>query len=311
MTKPARTQFEDASFEARSDGRLDRTLRELLAGASWNDVRRLIESGKVYVAGTRVSDGAKLVKRGVAVEVRMRAPKPTTPSLLPADAVVYLDAQLVIVRKPAGISTVPFDGTEGDTLDELVRAVVRRRTGRNEPPLGVVHRLDKETSGLLVFARTLAAKRTLKQAFRVHAVRRRYRALAHGRVTARTITTRLVQDRGDGRRGSTENPVLGREATTHVRPLETFEGATLIECQLETGRTHQIRIHLAEEGHSILGERVYAPRNFAGIPAPRLMLHAMELGFEHPADGRPLDFTEPLPEDMLRVLEELRARGPG
>ena len=309
MTKAARTQFEDASFEARSDGRLDRALRELLTGASWNDVRRLIETGKVYVAGTRVSDGAKLVKRGTAVEVRMRAPRPVATSPLPADAIVYLDAQLVIVRKPAGISTVPFDGTEGDTLDELVRNAVKRRTGRNEPPLGVVHRLDKETSGLLVFARTLAAKRILKQAFRVHAVRRRYRAIAHGRVSSRTITSRLVQDRGDGRRGSTDNPELGREAITHVRPIETFEGATLIECRLETGRTHQIRIHLAEEGHSILGDRVYAPRGFVGLPAPRLMLHAIELGLEHPADGRPLDFSEPIPADMLRVIDELRARG--
>ena len=308
MTKAARPQFDDASFEAPSDGRLDRTLRELLTGASWNDVRRLIETGKVYVGGTRVSDGAKLVERGAAVQVRMRAPKPATASPLPSDAVAHLDSHVVVVRKPAGISTVPFDGTEGETLDELVRSVVKRRTGRNEPPLGVVHRLDKETSGLLVFARTLAAKRTLKQAFRVHAVRRRYRALAHGRVTARTITTRLVQDRGDGRRGSTDNPLLGREATTHVRPLETFAGATLIECRLETGRTHQIRIHLAEEGHSIVGERVYAPRGFVGIPAPRLMLHAMELGFEHPADGRPLDFSEPIPPDMQRLIEELRAR---
>lgn len=308
MTKTARIQFEDAAFEAPSDGRLDRSLRELLAGASWNDVRRLIETGKVYVGGIRVSDGSMIVKRGAAVEIRMRAPKPAAASRLPADAIVYLDAQLVIVRKPAGVSTVPFDGTEGETLDELVRASVKRRTGRNEPPLGVVHRLDKETSGLLVFARTSAAKRTLKQAFRVHAVRRRYRAIAHGRVSARTITTRLVQDRGDGRRGSTDNPVLGREATTHVRPLETFDGATLIECRLETGRTHQIRIHLAELGHPILGERVYAPRGFAGIPAPRLMLHAMELGLEHPADGRPLDFNEPVPDDMLRVIERLRAR---
>jgi 23S rRNA pseudouridine1911/1915/1917 synthase len=307
VTKAPRKEFEDATFEATADARIDRSLRELCPGASWGDVRRLIETGKVYVAGERVTDVARFARRGDEISIRMRARRVAMDSALSRDAIVHIDAQLVVVRKPPGVSTVRFDETEeGVTLDELVRDAVKRRTGRNEPPLGVVHRLDKETSGLLVFARTLTAKRTLKQAFRVHAVRRRYRAIAHGRVSARTITSRLVQDRGDGRRGSTDHPELGREAITHVRPIETFEGATLIECRLETGRTHQIRIHLAEEGHSILGERVYAPRNFAGIPAPRLMLHAMELGFEHPADGRPLDFSEPLPEDMLRVIEGLR-----
>ena len=309
MTKPTRKEFEDATFEATADARLDRSLRELCPGASWGDVRRLIETGKVYVAGERVTDLARFARRGDEISIRMRAPRVTLTTLLPHDAIVHLDAQLVVVRKPAGISTVRFDETEtGETLDEIVRATIKRRTGRAEPPLGVVHRLDKDTSGLMLFARTLDAKRKLKQAFRVHAVRRRYHAIAHGRVSARTITSRLVQDRGDGRRGSTDNPELGREAITHVRPLESLEGATLIECRLETGRTHQIRIHLAELGHPIVGERVYAPRKFVGIPAPRQMLHALELGFEHPADGRSLDFSEPVPEDMLRVIEQLRRR---
>jgi len=309
VTKPTRKEFEDATFEATADARLDRSLRELCPGASWGDVRRLIETGKVYVAGERVTDLARFARRGDEISIRMRAPRVTLTTLLPHDAIVHLDAQLVVVRKPAGISTVRFDETEtGETLDEIVRATIKRRTGRAEPPLGVVHRLDKDTSGLMLFARTLDAKRKLKQAFRVHAVRRRYHAIAHGRVSARTITSRLVQDRGDGRRGSTDNPELGREAITHVRPLESLEGATLIECRLETGRTHQIRIHLAELGHPIVGERVYAPRKFVGIPAPRQMLHALELGFEHPADGRSLDFSEPVPEDMLRVIEQLRRR---
>jgi 23S rRNA pseudouridine1911/1915/1917 synthase len=179
--------------------------------------------------------------------------------------------------------------------------------GRREAPLGIVHRIDKETSGLVVFARTLAAKRDLKQQFRIHTVRRRYRALAHGQVPERSISSRLVQDRGDGLRGSTNNPKLGRVATTHVRPLEALQGATFIECQLETGRTHQIRIHLAEAGSPLLGERVYS-KNFPHplLSAPRLMLHAQELGFVHPVTGKHLDFEEPLPEDVLLVLKRLR-----
>jgi 23S rRNA pseudouridine1911/1915/1917 synthase len=311
VTKPTRKEFEDATFQATADARIDRSLRELCPGASWGDVRRLIETGKVYVAGERVTDMARFARSGDEISIRMRAPRVAMTTLLPRDAIVHLDAQLVVVRKPPGVSTVRFDETEeGETLDEIVRATIKRRTGRAEPPLGVVHRLDKETSGLMLFARTLDAKRTLKQAFRVHAIRRCYRAVAHGHVAAQTIATRLVQDRGDGRRGSTENPLLGREATTFVRPLETFPLATLVECRLETGRTHQIRIHLAERGHPILGERVYAARHLKLLPAPRVMLHAMELGFDHPKDGHPLDFTEPIPDDMLQVMEGLRpARG--
>jgi 23S rRNA pseudouridine1911/1915/1917 synthase len=236
----------------------------------------------------------------------MSAPKPRAESPIANDDLVYLDGQVVVVRKPAGISTVPFDERETGTLSELVQALLKRRGGPGAE-LGVVHRIDKETSGLVLFARTLAAKRTLKQQFRFHSVERRYVALAHGAVRAATHRSRLVQDRGDGRRGSTENPELGRDSVTHVRPLEALAGATLIECRLETGRTHQIRIHLSEAGHPLLGERVYG-RDFRGarIEAPRLMLHAFELGFEHPSTGKPMHFEEPMPGDMERVVQGLR-----
>jgi 23S rRNA pseudouridine1911/1915/1917 synthase len=138
-------------------------------------------------------------------------------------------------------------------------------------------------------------------------VERRYVALAHGSVRAATHHSRLVKDRGDGRRGSTEHPELGRDSVTHVKPLEALAGATLVECRLETGRTHQIRIHLAESGHPLVGERVYG-RSYRGerIEAPRLMLHAFELGFEHPTTGKPLHFEQPMPEDMERVVHALR-----
>lgn len=158
-----------------------------------------------------------------------------------------------------------------------------------------------------MFARSLAAKRQLKQQFRVHSVHRRYVALVNGALGSRTLRSRLVKDRGDGLRGSTSNPKLGQIAVTHVRPRETLAGATLVECRLETGRTHQIRIQLSEAGHPIVGERVYV-RDYARplIDAPRLMLHAAELGFLHPATGRPLRFSEALPADMQAVLERLR-----
>jgi 23S rRNA pseudouridine1911/1915/1917 synthase len=290
--------------------RLDRVLRELHSGASWNELRRAITTGKVFVAGARVTDPGALVPGGTSIQIRMAAPghAGSPPALSPA-ALIHVDAQLVVVDKPAGTSTVAFNAEETDSLDQLVHRLLERSDRRRSPPLGVVHRLDRETSGLVVFARTLAAKRRLKEQFRFHAATRRYLAIAHGELDVRTIHSRLVRDRGDGLRGSTPNLELGRPATTHVKPLRRLCGATLIECTLETGRTHQIRIHLSEAGHPLVGERVYT-RGYAGqqLPAPRVMLHAAELGVVHPTNRRALHFSSPMPEDFAGVLERLRAR---
>jgi 23S rRNA pseudouridine1911/1915/1917 synthase len=236
-------------------------------------------------------------------------------------AVVFADSQVVVVAKPAGVSTVPFDENETGTLDARVRSWLGRRglaARGSRPNLGVVHRIDKETTGLVVFTRTWAAKQSLTSQFRAHTVHRRYLALAHGDVRSAVFRSYLVADRGDGLRGSTR-PRKGsavrapvgedapREAVTHVERLEGLRGATLVGCRLETGRTHQIRIHLSEAGHPLVGERVYV-RRYDGplIEAPRLMLHAAELGFEHPTDGRAMRWEQPLPDDMKGVLERLR-----
>jgi 23S rRNA pseudouridine1911/1915/1917 synthase len=278
--------------------RLDKTLRELVPSASWNELRRAVASGKVRLNGAVVTELSAPVTAGDRLEVRMSAPRPRAGPRLSPNAIVYVDPHVVVVDKPAGISTVPFSESEQGSLEQLVTELLARREKRRAAPLGIVHRLDKETSGLLVFARTLAAKRALKQQFRVHSVHRRYLAIARGSVAGRTLSSRLVRDRGDGRRGSTDNPKLGRLAITHVRPIEQLAGATLIECTLETGRTHQIRIHLAEAGHPLLGERVYAPGDGA---APRLMLHAAELGFTHPTTGRRIELRSEPPPDFLEA----------
>ncbi len=300
--------FKNSSFAA-APGRgalpLDRLLREQHEGASWAEVRRLIETGKVSVNGKVTRETALRVPAGAQIELRMAAARAREGPRLPAGAIVHVDAHVVVVQKPAGISTVPYDEHETGTLDELVRAEL----GRKEAPLGIVHRIDKETSGLVLFARSLSAKLDLKNQFRAHSVRRRYRAIVHGSVRDRTMVSRLIQDRGDGRRGSTSNPTLGRESITHVFFREALSGATLIECRLETGRTHQIRIHLSEAGHPLVGERVYAKNNpWPTIEAPRLMLHAWQLGFRHPTTSQELDFEQPLPTDLSEVLARLRGR---
>jgi 23S rRNA pseudouridine1911/1915/1917 synthase len=299
--------FVDRTEAAPEDGPLDRVLRSLHPGSSWNSVRRLIETGKVSVDGEVTRDPTRGVRRGSVLAISMRARRPTLGGTLPKEAFVYIDSQVVVVRKPAGVSTVPYDETETDTLVDRVHKALRAMNRGNSAPPGIVHRLDKETSGLILFARTLAAKRALKQQFRVHSVHRRYVALAHGFVDAQSVSSRLVRDRGDGRRGSTNNPTLGRDAITHIGVLDRLDGATVVECRLETGRTHQIRIHLAELGHPLLGETLYL-KGFAGpiLDAPRLMLHAREIGFSHPATSKPLHFEEPMPDDMRLVLESLR-----
>jgi 23S rRNA pseudouridine1911/1915/1917 synthase len=172
--------------------------------------------------------------------------------------------------------------------------------------------LDKETSGLVVFARTVTAERGLGKQFHRHTVVRRYLAIIPGKMAAQTITTWLVRDRGDGRRGSTAVSGTGKQAVTHVEEVEQLPGYTLLCCRLETGRTHQIRIHLAELGHPVCGEEVYNRQ--AGAPpwpdesaAPRLALHAAELGFTHPVTGAALHWTMPLPADLDAFLKRLRA----
>lgn len=301
---------------------LDATVRALF-GLSWGQARDAIASGKVAVDGARGLEPTARVRAGATVALDPRARKPSTPGALPREAVVYLDAHVIVVRKPAGVSTVPYEGpdatsVERHTLDEQVRTFLSRLRDapRGGPAaLGVVHRIDKETSGLVVFTRTWLAKKGLAAQFRAHTVHRRYLAIAHGRVPKTTFRTHLVDNRGDGLRGSRE---LGRRANhpgqlavTHVEPLEALsEGgveATLVACTLETGRTHQIRIHLSEAGHPLLGERVYV-RRYPGplLPAPRLMLHAAELGFVHPATNRPMRWEEEPPEDFRAVLARLR-----
>ncbi len=267
-------------------------------------MRRLVRTGKVQLRGVTETDPGAHVEPGDELAVRMRTPRRDA---LPRPALVHIDSQVVVADKPPGISTVPFEDGEQGTFDQLVRLALARREKRSGPPLGVVHRIDRPTSGLVVFARTLSAKRHLEQQFRVHSIRRRYLALCHGAVAGGTLHSRLVADRGDGLRGSTTHPRLGRAATTHVRPLETLGGATLVECRLETGRTHQIRIQLSEAGHPLLGERVYV-RDYEGplLDAPRLMLHAAELGFVHPSSGRLLQFESAPPADMAGVIASLR-----
>jgi 23S rRNA pseudouridine1911/1915/1917 synthase len=317
MMAPIQSRLVPAALE----GPVDRAVRSLF-GTSWGKARGWIEAGKVRVGGTLVTEPTTRVVAGAEIAVDETARKPHAQELADGD-VVYADTQVVVVAKPPGLSTIPYDGTEGDTLEARVRAWLERKRlvpRGQRPTLGIVHRLDKETSGLVVFTRTWLAKQALSSQFRHHTVHRLYLAIANGDVPARTLRSFFVENRGDGLRGSRRGtgpkparaPADGREAITHVARIEPLAGATFIACRLETGRTHQIRIHLSESGNPLVGERVYV-RGFQGplLEAPRLMLHAAELGFVHPATEREMRWEQPLPEDMRSVLERLRPVPPG
>lgn len=292
------------------DGRpLDAAVR-LLAHRSWQKARDEVRSGKVSLGSERATRPEQRVAAGDVLTLNPNAPRVQPGEQLAPDAIVFCDTHVVVVRKPAGVSTVPFEPGERGSLDELVSRLLHKKSGRRGPAasLGVVQRLDKETSGLLVFARTFVAKKVLAQQLRSHSMWRRYLALAHGNVPAGTLRSFLVPNRGDGLRGAARHGEPGQLAVTHVEPLEVFAGATLVRCRLETGRTHQIRVHLAESGHPLLGERVYV-RDFSSdrLPAPRVMLHAAELGFVHPVTEGPMRFDDPPPADFEARLRALRA----
>jgi 23S rRNA pseudouridine1911/1915/1917 synthase len=300
------------------EGPVDRAVRALL-GASWGASRAWIEAGKVTVGGALVTQPTARVRVGDEIAFDPRARKSRTTELLDSQ-IAYVDGQVVVAIKPPGLNTVPFDERDTDTLDSRVRSWLERRglaSGGRRPTLGIVHRLDKETSGLVVFTRTWAAKSSLSSQFRAHTVHRRYLAIVSGEIgRARTFQSWLLEDRGDGLRGSARGghrskAAGAREAITHVEPLESLAGATLVACRLETGRTHQIRIHLSEAGCPVAGERVYI-RGHAGplVHAARLMLHAAEIGFVHPTTGREVRWEQPMPDDMRATLEGLRQANP-
>ena len=284
-------------------------LRAKIPSASWGTIKGWVLSGKVRVNGAPLTEPGARLRPGQAVELRMDAPRPRPRG---AVTLVHEDAHLVVVDKPAGILSVPWEAGRGAATD-LIREAWRR-LGREPGPLLVVHRIDKDTSGLLVFAKTSRAQGGLSAQLRAHVVEREYACVAQGRVASGRIESRLVADRGDGLRGSARLRDLGKRAVTHVVAVEELRDATRCEVRLETGRTHQIRIHLAEAGHPLVGERVYVRDllRAGGTPltSARLLLHARVLGFEHPVTGRPLRFVAEPPGDFQAELDALRGTRP-
>jgi 23S rRNA pseudouridine1911/1915/1917 synthase len=287
---------------------LEQMLRERYPGASWGSIRKLVSTGKVRVGGRAAMQPREEVAPGSEVQIRMTAPRPK-PGEAQADHVLFCDQHVIVVKKPAGISSVEHDD-EPTSLQQQIHDWLCRRERRTCPPLRVVHRLDKVTSGVMMFARSVPAQLELKEQFRAHTTGRHYIAVAYGDVQDQTLSYRLVRNRGDGIRGVTSDPNLGRHSMTHVVARERLRRVSVLECRLETGRTHQIRIHLAEIGHPVVGDPVYG-RDYRGpvLDSARTLLHAEFLSFSHPVQRQRLKFEDPLPADFEAFIARERAQG--
>lgn len=293
---------------------------------SWSDVKKLLRARRVAIGGVLCVDEGRQLAVGELIEIHEHPlpPPPTDKDV----KVLYVDTELVVVEKPTGMVTLRRKPDLAwswarknlqPTLDECVpRLIGKHAAKKNEaehnsqriPRLFSVHRIDRDSSGLLVFARNKDSQSVIIHQFARHSAVRKYFALITGLIEDQTVTSQFIRDRGDGLRGSTTDTTIGEQAVTHFKTLRKLGDLSELECRLETGRTNQIRIHLAELGHPICGDIKY--RGPFGKPPVvdesgirRMALHAAELRFEHPKTGKLMHFRTPWPADIQRYLERL------
>ena len=297
--------------------RVDKALADS-SGLSRERIKALIGEGAVMMDGQAVAQPS--AKAGAGAAWAIRVPAPATAQAAPQDialAVVYEDDALIVIDKPAGLVVHPAagnpDGTLVNALLHHCRGQLSGIGGVARP--GIVHRIDKDTSGLLVVAKTDVAHEGLARQFADHSITRAYRAITAGvpMPASGTIRGSIGRSSHDRKKMALVEDGRGKHAVTHYRVLSALDAAALVECRLETGRTHQVRVHLASIGHSLLGDPVYGrcpPRLrpvLAALGFRRQALHAAELGFIHPVDARALHFTSPTPIDMQTLLVDLGA----
>jgi 23S rRNA pseudouridine1911/1915/1917 synthase len=291
--------------------RLDRWLAEAIPDLSRSRVQALIAEGRVRVDGA-VPKAAHRLRGGERIEVEI--PPPPSEAVEPeplALTVLFEDDDLLVVDKPAGMVVHPGAGRTTGTLVAAVLAHAPEVAGVGGPRRpGIVHRLDKDTSGVLVVAKTTRAYESLTAQLAARTVRRRYLAVVHGRVglTEGVVEAPIGRDLRHRQRMAVRPAGQGRPALTRYRVLERFAGFTYLEARPATGRTHQIRVHLASLGHPVVGDLTYGrSRGRPPIPFEGLALHAASLAFVHPATQEEVEFTAPLPARMERLLAHLRS----
>ncbi len=295
--------------EADGRQRLDKLLAVRLPELTRSYIQKLFEDGRITLDDKTVKPSAKA---GPGSIVTIRLPEPETSEAVPQDIpldILYEDADIIVVNKPKGMVVHPAPGHPDGTLvnalmfhcgDEL------SGIGGVQRP-GIVHRIDRNTTGSLIICKNDKAHQCIAQQLAVHSITRAYRAIVHGNIREDSGTVVTTIGRHPVRRKEMAvNVSGGKTAVTHFQVLERFGDYTYVECRLETGRTHQIRVHMKHIGHPVLGDDVYGP---AKCPVPHLegqTLHAMTLGIRHPSTGEYMEFTAPLPEYFERLLEKLR-----
>lgn len=292
--------------------RIDKFLADAIAdeSVSRSQIQDWIRDGQVLVNGARVKPNAKLQSGAdVTVDIPDAAPIEAQPENIPLN-VVYEDADVIVIDKPRGFVVHPAPGHASGTVVNALLYHCRDLSGINgslRP--GIVHRIDKDTSGLLMAAKNDLAHASLAQQLKDHSVTRRYTALVYGNVPhdRGTIDAPIGRDSND-RKLFTVTEKGAKRAVTHFVVLERFGDYTLVELQLETGRTHQIRVHMKYIGHTIVGDPFYGGRGGRTLGMEGQALHAGVLGFDHPRTGERMLFEAPLPEDMEHALHMLRTR---
>ena len=275
-------------------------LGRLFAEASGRTRKQMLVSGRVLVNGTPVRRADVALAAGDVVEVTGKSPR--VPPLPPGLRVVHEDDDLIVVDKPARLLTIATERERERTVYAHLTARMRARMPRAR--VFIVHRLDRDASGLLVFATSPEAKRSLQAQFAAHTVERRYVAVVEGRLDAGGVSNRLVDD-APGRVRATHDRARGRPAATRWRVLRHGARHTVLEVWLETGRRNQIRVHLAGLGHPIAGDAAYGSR---ADPFHRLALHAHVLGFDHPRTGDRMRFAAPHPFAVANLGVEATRR---
>ncbi len=300
--------------------RLDRALAEAAPALSRERVKALISSGQVTRAGEATRDPARKVSAGDVFAIAVPAPTPAhneaqdIPLIIP-----YEDEHLLVVDKPAGLVVHPAAGNlDGTLVNALLHHCAGRLSGIGGVARpGIVHRIDKDTSGLMVVAKTDRAHEGLAKQFAAHSIDRRYLAVASGRPTPSAGSIDAPLARSPQNRKKVAVVAGGKRAVTHYRTLQRLLDAALIECRLETGRTHQVRVHLASLGHPLVGDPVYGRTKTAHRPLlaelgfQRQALHAARLGFIHPVTRADLAFESNLPQDMQELFSRLTVSDQG
>jgi 23S rRNA pseudouridine1911/1915/1917 synthase len=293
-------------------GRLDRLLAQRIPELSRTRIQHLIRSGMVIVNGDPVSRPGHRLAGGEQVVIAIPEARPPTlkPEAIPLD-ILYEDDDLIVVNKPSGMVVHPAAGHSQGTLVHaiLAHAPDIRGVGGEARP-GVVHRLDKETSGLILFAKHDLAHRYLQRLFKEREIQKTYLAIVDGRPATATgrVEAAIGRDPKERKRMSVVRSARGREAVTLFKIVEAFADHSLLEAKPETGRTHQIRVHLAFLGCPVVGDRVYGQRK-PTLPVARQMLHAWKARLVLPGEKEPREFEAPVPLDFQTTLRDLRTRG--